>query len=260
MTNEELAIKIKEGHTELITELWLQIEGFVKKEASKMVRLRWADRCNAVGITFDDLYVAGYFALEPAISAFDPEKGFMFLTYFNKHLKNAFYKELGVTNRAGQWCTSTHDALERAESLNAPIGNSDSEASELEDLIPDEKSEQPFDDVESQDYNNNLRADLEEAITSLRPRDAQIIRDYYFNTLTLGALAQKLDLSLTSVNTLRTQALRALRKHKALKSYREQIIGMAYKTGFSRFKNTGMSSVEAIILKLDAFERELALR
>ena len=75
MTNEELVSKIQAGERELITELWLQIERFVKQQAYKFASYeRWSSVCASAGITDEDLYVAGYFALENAIKSMTPIK------------------------------------------------------------------------------------------------------------------------------------------------------------------------------------------
>ena len=52
MTNEELVSKIQAGERELITELWLQIERFVKQQAYKFASYeRWSSACASAGIT-----------------------------------------------------------------------------------------------------------------------------------------------------------------------------------------------------------------
>lgn len=260
MTNEELIQKIKEGQTELMHELWSQVEAFVNSQAYKFITFRQKDNCAATGVEQEDLYCIGYFALEPAIKAFDSEKGYAFLTYFSKYLMAEFYKEIKVFKTGGKWY-NRQDTLARAESLDKEIFESkDGTSITLDDILPDENTEAEFESVIDESYNKQLRADLEEAISSLRPRDAQIIRDYYFNTLSVEAQAQKLGISQTRINDLRKQALQKLRNHKALTSYREQISGLAYKSSVRRFKETGMSSVEQMVIKLDDYERRLGLK
>lgn len=260
MTNEELVQKIKEGRTELIPELWTQVEAFVQSYAHKFITFRQTDNCAKAGIEQEDLYQAGYFALEPAIKAYEPEKGFKFLTYFTRHLLNVFYKEIKVHKSGDKWYNNS-DVLASSESIDKSIYE-DKNGTELTvaDVTPDEDAEAQFESFEEEQYNQQLRADLEEAISSLNQRDAQIIRDYYFNDLSTDAQALKLGIGISRVSTLRNRALAKLRTHKALALYREEIMGLAYKSSVGAFKNTGSSSTERILLKLEAYEYKLGLK
>lgn len=261
MTNEELAIRIKAGETDLMGELWNQVENFTKKLAYEFITFRQPDKCRTAGLEIEDLFQISYFALEPAVKAFDAEKKYSFLTYLGVHLKNIFYKEIKVTNSGGKWY-NRQDSLARAQSLNAPVyENKDSDELTLETLVPDEDSEEPFKDIEDRLYNEQLRADLEEAISSLESRDAQIIRDFYFNDLYEEALTEKFELSRSRVRLIRDRALQKLRGHKSLQSYREQIMGTAYtSSSLSSFKNNQASSTERIVMKLDEYARKFNIK
>ena len=173
MTNEELVSKIQAGERELITELWLQIERFVKQQAYKFASYeRWSSVCASAGITDEDLYVAGYFALENAIEKYDADKEASFLTYFgNFYLKRAFYDELGWSNRGGKYSIKP-ELLSQAKSIDEQVyEGKDGSALTLEDLLEDESAQEAFADVEDALYSQQLHADLEEALASLRPRE-----------------------------------------------------------------------------------------
>ena len=66
MTNEELVKKIKDGQNELMSDLWAQIEPFVNLQAYKFVTGPQSENCARAGVEREDLFCAGYFALEPA--------------------------------------------------------------------------------------------------------------------------------------------------------------------------------------------------
>lgn len=260
MTNEELVMKIKAGENELISELWLQIERYIKQQAYKFANGNsWADRCHTVGVTQDDLYCVGYFALEPAIQGYTADRG-SFLTYFTYYLKSAFYKEIGVRKSGNKWYTR-NDALDSAQSLDAPIGqNKDGDEMLLSDTAEDENAKQAFDDTEDALYNQRLREDLETAINSLRPRDANIIRGRYYNLLKPEELSIKYNLSTSNVKRIQREALQILKRHSALQNYRERFIGTTAFSSYSAWKASGMSQQERIIIKLDELERELGLK
>ena len=262
MTNEELVSKIQAGERELITELWLQIERFVKQQAYKFASYeRWSSVCASAGITDEDLYVAGYFALENAIEKYDADKDASFLTYFgNFYLKRAFYDELGLRSRGGKYSIKPN-LLSLAKSIDEQVyEGKDGSARTLEDYLEDMSAQEAFADVEDALYNQQLHADLEEALASLRPRDAQILRDHYYNLLSPAEQSEKYKISLTNVRNIRMRALEILRKHYKLKNYRERFIGTTAFTSLQSWKDTGMSQQERIIIKLDEYERKLGLK
>ena len=258
MTNEELAMRIKAGESELMSELWAQVERFVAQQARKFVKYRWSEVCASAGLTYDDLYVTGYFALPPAVEAFDPEKGYLFMTYFGFHLTRVFYSEAGISNHNGQWHIR-RDPLGQASSLEAELYESkDGEGLALEDCLKDENAERAFAEVDDGAYYEQLQADLAEALDSLRPRDAEIVKGYYLQQMTQEALAEQHEVSASLVRQIQARALKTLSKHKALKEYRDYVLTRSlHQVSFTAFKQSGMSQQEYFISKLDDYERKL---
>ncbi len=85
MTNEDLVAAIRAGagnRCALMEQLYKQNEGMIRKMANKAA-------CG--GDLFDDLMQEGYFALESAVSGFDPAAGVQFITYFSTALKWHFW-------------------------------------------------------------------------------------------------------------------------------------------------------------------------
>lgn len=62
MTNEELAIHIADGKTNLIGELYQQNRGLLYKHAYRFYVLH-SDRCMSAGVTLDDMMNECYFAV-----------------------------------------------------------------------------------------------------------------------------------------------------------------------------------------------------
>ena len=66
MTNEELAVRIKQGERDKLEELWNQVERFIWKMANR--RAYSLEGRN--GVTAEDLYQAGYLAMVDAVGRF----------------------------------------------------------------------------------------------------------------------------------------------------------------------------------------------
>lgn len=260
MTNEELATRIKAGEVELISELWLQVEKFVRFRAYNYASGQaWSERCRAAGITQDDLYCAGYFALEPAVKNYDPEKG-AFMTIFGFYLRKAFNEEVGVRKSGKDWYEKP-DALRSAARLESMVyTDKDGDELSLEDMLEDEQAQKPFNDIEDALYNQALHNDLEAALNGLRPRDAQVIRDHYYNLLSPNEQAEKLGVSRSMINNIRSRALLILRKHVRLQEYRSRFLNSTAHTGFKAWKETGMSQQERFIIKLEEYEEKFGLK
>ncbi len=255
MTNEEIVQKIQEGQTELMLDLWLQTKGFINKVAYSFSCVQFANKCVSAGLTKEDLINESYFALDEAVKSYKTDKGANFISYLSLHLKKRFYKLLGIQNSGGKWYNRA-DILSKAESMDKIID--DDSATTLENFIPDKSAEEKMYTIEMTDYIENLHADLETALNSLKTQEAQVIKNYYYNGISLSKQAKILNCSTTSITNIKNKALFALRRHKVLQAYKTELIDkMAYHTSLSNFRNTKTSSVEKIVLKLDTYEREL---
>lgn len=133
MTNEELALLIQQGHTEYIPQLWDNLYRLIYKLCYAMYRKN-SDRFSHYGITADDVLQQSYFGFLAAVKAYSPDKGFKLTSYLHYHLVNCVRPLL------------TKDALNKSESLNVLVG--EEENTEKQELLPDEHSTEPFDNVE----------------------------------------------------------------------------------------------------------------
>ena len=74
MSNEELALAIRQGDQGRTLELWEQVNGLVKRKALQiMTALQLSG--NPRGVEFDDLYQTGYLAMVAAVETYSPERG-----------------------------------------------------------------------------------------------------------------------------------------------------------------------------------------
>lgn len=155
MTNEELAKRIKNGEEKWIPTIWEQIEDFIKSQANKRLTAEGKDKewyyCNMVN--------QSYFHFLQAIEDYSEENG-RFLTYLDYHLKTAFTIVLygGVTKRAMQ------DPVNHSISIQTPIGEEDIT---LKDTIIDEEGEQPYRELQDEDFLWYLHRKLRKVIKSM---------------------------------------------------------------------------------------------
>lgn len=87
MTNEEMAILIKQGRTELYNDLWRQMKRILILKASSFYS-KYYNRFIACGIELEDLEQKCYFVLVDMVNAYDPEKGYKLTAYIGFRMKN----------------------------------------------------------------------------------------------------------------------------------------------------------------------------
>lgn len=168
MTNEELAVRIQNGETELIATLWEQVERFIMSKA----RARAANLDGFGGVTEEDLYQSGFFALLYAINSFDPRTGFTFITYLVRPLQSAFADAAGY--RTGK---KKSDPLQKYVSLYITEGNAgEGDGVMLADVIFDPMAEEPFVAVED----GQLRGTLKRVVEQLPEAQKRAIIARYF--------------------------------------------------------------------------------
>lgn len=251
MSNEELAVMVQNGCEGALQELWLQVEKFSAVKAKDYFHL-YPLTCAAAGVTLDDLQQEAYFAFLDAIRYYDPERGYGFLTYMVYPLKNVFNGLCGKRTESGR-----QSALNNAKSLHQPIGEEDLT---LADTIEDEGAAEEFLQAEAAVYHRQLHDTLEECLGTLPKLQEAAVRCRYYEGLTLEATGKRIGLSGSQSRSQEEKALKALRRgenRKRLEPFREDIISThAYKSSFSLWKYTGMSSTEYTVLKLEQTERQ----
>lgn len=193
LTNEEYALKAKQGDADALMALWLQVKRFAIRRAQ-----RWSGRGAA---DMDDLAQAAFLALVDSVARYDPESC-AFLSVFDLRLRTIYR----ITAFGGRSKRYELDPINCAESLNAPVGG-DEENDPYSDFIPDEYAEQAFDAVEQ----NEAREAVRTALNALDDLERQVIRLRYWNALTQAETAQALKISVAEAKKAEASALRRLR-------------------------------------------------
>ena len=215
------------------------------------------------GIPLGDLINEGNVGLIKAAERFDGTKGFKFISYAVWWIRQSILQALAEQsrivrmplNRVGalykiskasalleQEMEKTPDAEDiarnlqmssqevaktissgrRHRSLDAPLGKDDD--SSLFDLLSDDSYASPEEDV----IDDSLRDQIETALSSLEPREAEIIRLYYGigreESLTLDEIGERYGLTRERIRQIKEKALRRLRhisRSRRLRPYLE---------------------------------------
>lgn len=234
MTNEELAVAIQQGQTELMGQLWEQVERFVYKKANEAMGdlgakpvprpksepelepeykvgpkswSKWSKSWR--GIETEDLVQCGYIALNTAVKYYDPEKG-AFITLFSRCLDTAFTRSGGYPafKRNPQFESDPwgdhqkwepHDLLfsKEIDILYTPLKSSDPDGGVLADVVPYVREDGGDDltDLEDAIYNDQLHKALDNAIDTLPDEQAAAIRGRYWDDLQYSELAERCGVS-----------------------------------------------------------------
>ena len=236
MTNEILAIRIKYGENEYSAQLWEQVKNFICK-ACNLFYSRFQNYCIRACVTREDLYQEGFLALMDAVNAYNPAKGYSLLAYISYPLRTRLNQLVGFRTAEGRNYLNTQ-SLDKTPSEN-------DENLRLCDILPDESAEMAFLNAEERIYAQQLHRDLDACLSSLEPQQKEAIEArYYYNNPIPGAYA------------LEKKALIRLRTgpcSKILKPYEEDIIcRYAYNSSYTLWKESGYSSTEYAVMKLDS--------
>jgi RNA polymerase sporulation-specific sigma factor len=204
-TNEELAKFIQNGHTELLPQLWEQMHDIIRTIATCYMRI-YGFKLTACGISRDDIYQEGYFALIKAVKAYKPDTGFKLTTYLNYHMKNCIRFLIGKKN----------DAVLRSDSLDKPItGDKDLT---LGGVISDPDSEAEIIGIIENEYQRQLHAALDVFLNRLDPTVKEAIVGHFYNNVSFQEMAEKNETTPQVELNLFNKGLRKLRQSKTLQT------------------------------------------
>lgn len=240
MSNEKLAVQIKAGDTACIEQLWQNIYRLLYMLAGR-VYTRRRERCAAAGVTLEDLLQECFFVLMRAVDAYDPDAVYPFNAYIRYHMKNTVNTLLGYRTARQQ-----KEPLNTCTSLDMELtGEGDGDLL-LGDTIEDPQSEQPFEAVEDAMMYEELRR----AVDSLPDRERKIIRYHFYRGLSLKDCTVLLGMHTGSyAGQVKNKALRHLRQNPKIRSMAQYYSDGMKHTSLAFFRDIGMSSVEAAVIK-----------
>ena len=236
MSNEEYALEIQQGNTELYRELWENMRGLIYKHANKFV-ITHSQRCATSGVTFEDIIQSSFVALAGAVKDYKAEKGYLLSTYLTLHLKCVYNELIGRR-------TQKIDLLNICESLNVPIGNDND--TELMDTVADTANSP--EELDERIFQKELSTVLHKCVDSLPDELRAAIKGRYFDKLTYAEIEKQQHLSNGGSRVLLSKAfckLRSCENRRRLKPFADEIISRSlHSSGLNAFINLQASCVE----------------
>lgn len=255
MTNEELAAAIKAGNNALYADLWGQVKKIILNRARRFCAA-CDGLCASHGVTVEDLEQCGYLALLDAVKAWSPDSGYRFTTFLTLHMKRQFRAALDGGKRR-----RSKDLLNCCGSLDEPTGE-DSESGTVGDFVPSDPEDPDgwfsTEEPDSRIFQGQLKQELHRCLDTMNQDRAEILRKRYLDGKTLREVAGDVGKSCQRIQSMERSGLSELRREpywRRLRPFAEYLDTLAWRsTSLSSFRNTGDSSVELAVEKLEELE------
>lgn len=248
----ELARRIREGDEPALEKLTKANLRFVVSVAKQY---------QSQGLSLGDLINEGNLGLIKAANRFDETRGFKFISYAVWWIRQSILQALaeqsrivrlplnrvGTMNKIGKAFSALEQEFEREpspEEIAEQLALSDFEVSDtiqrsgkhlsLDAPFSEEEENRLLDIIENQEQpapdntliNESLRIELDRALSTLTPREAEVVKLYFGldleTPLTLEEIGEKFNLTRERVRQIKEKALRRLRhasRSKPLRSY-----------------------------------------
>ena len=260
-TNAALAALAAAGNTFALGQLWEINKGFLNR-----MFWQWYSKnkpvADAAGLTLEDFDQEAFFAVQRAAQHYDPSKGtFTNLLgyYVQSQINNVVCGEhtRGVTTEDGRRVAVSANPLNECSSLDAPLDADDEGSSTRGEIIEDPAASQAFQTTEDEIYNEELHDALEEALSKLADREADILRRRYYEDKSLRRVGEEIGVHAERVRQIEIRAIQKLRKSPQLTRWRDEVISTrAWRgTGWNAWNHRG-SVEERTVEYLEKHERE----
>lgn len=260
-TNAALAALAAAGNSFALGQLWEVNKGFVRRQLWQWYEKNKPVADNA-GLSFEDLVQEGYFAVDHAAKHYDPERGSFttVLSYALMHqIRSATCGEHArvIATEDGRRMAVSANPLNECSSLDAPLDADDEGSSTRGEIIEDPAASQAFQTAEDEIYNEELHDALEEALSKLADREADVLRRRYYEDKSLRRVGEEIGVHAERVRQIEAGAFRKLRKCPQLTRWRDEVISTRAwrKTGFSAWNHRG-SVEERTVEYLEKHEKE----
>ena len=243
--NAALAVLAKAGNAYALGQLWEMNQGFINSQLWKWYTGH-REVCDAAAITYEDLQQEGFFAVQNAAAAYDPEKG-AFTTCLGYQLQNVTRKLLLGAHVRMVECSDGVIRQVGAEPMNGAVAldeqlpsDDDSERTRM-DLLPDPTAQAAFYAVDDASEADELRSGVNVALGRLDPCAAEVVRGRLMRLEPCDQVAQSLGITRDRVRSLEAKAIRKLYRDKDIVRLHDQIIGQSLYSGvgFGSWKYNG---------------------
>lgn len=190
----KIAVSVQSGDGDVLA-LWGMCRRYAMQQATRWLRAFESSG----GVELDDLEQSAFIGLLRAVQTWKPESG-AFSTWYTIQLKAVFVEAYGMRTKR-----TREDPLNKYHlSLDTPLDENEDGSFTIADIIPDERAEAEFEDVEQRDFQQAVQAALAQLPDAQREA---IIGEFWFG--------RKPD------PKLRREALRALRHPRIRKPLME---------------------------------------
>lgn len=258
-TNAALAALAAAGNAFALGQLWEVNKSFVRRQLWQWYEKNKPVADNA-GLSFEDLVQEGYFAVNYAAKHYSAEQG-SFTTYLSyallKQIRTATCGEHArvIATKDGRRVAVSANPLNECSSLDIRLDESDEGSSTKGETIEDPAATQAFQTAEDDLYTEELHNALEEALSHLAAKQADVVRRHYFEGQTLKENSQEDGTTLNAARNREQAAFIALSRNLKLQRWRDEIISTrAWSgTGFGAWNHRG-SVEERTVEYLEAWE------
>lgn len=258
-TNAALAALAAAGNTFALGQLWEVNKGFLHR-----LFWQWYSKNKAIadnaGLTLEDFDQEAFFAVQAAAIAYTPEKGaFTTLLYYyvQSQINKAVFGEhrRNITTEDGRRVAVSANPLNDCTSLDAPLDGEDKGSRTKGETIEDPAATQAFQTAEDDLYTEELHNALEEALSQLAAKQADVVRRHYFEGKAISEIAREDGTTRNAAQNREQAAFAALRRNLKLQRWRDEIISTrAWSgTGFGAWNHRG-SVEERTVEYLEAWE------
>lgn len=244
-TNEALAALAAAGNSFALGQLWEINKGLLHR-----LFWQWYSKNKAVadaaGLTLEDFDQESFFAVQRAAQHHDPSKGsftsllpYYVLSQIRSAVCGEHYRSIETDN--GKRVQVSANPLNECSSLDAPLDTDDAGSNTRGELVEDPAASQAFQRAEDEIYTEELHAALEEALSKLKDREADVLRRRYYEGKTLRAVGEEIGVQCERVRQIEAGAFRKLKHNSQLARWHEEIITTrAWRgTGFGSWKRYG---------------------
>ena len=258
-TNAALAALAAAGNAFALGQLWEVNKSFVRRQLWQWYEKNKPVADNA-GLSFEDLVQEGYFAVNYAAKHYSAEQG-SFTTYLSyallKQIRTATCGEHArvIATKDGRRVAVSANPLNECSSLDVRLDETDEGSSTKGETIEDPAATQAFQTAEDDRYTEELHNALEEALSHLAAKQADVVRRHYFEGQTLKEISQEDGTTLNAARNREQAAFIALSRNPKLQRWRDEIISTrAWSgTGFGAWNHRG-SVEERTVEYLEAWE------
>lgn len=258
-TNAALAALAAAGNSFALGQLWEINKGFLHRLFWQWYSKNKAAVDNA-GLTLEDFDQEAFFAVQAAAIAYIPEKG-AFTTLLYYYVQSQINKAVcgehrrNITTEDGRVVAVSANPLNECSSLDIRLDETDEGSSTKGETIEDPAATQAFQTAEDGLYTEELHNALEEALSQLAAKQADVVRRHYFEGKAISEIAREDGTTRNAAQNREQAAFAALRRNPKLQRWRDEIISTrAWSgTGFGAWNHRG-SVEERTVEYLEAWE------